>query len=90
MQGISEDSADAIARTPHHHAVGDVLAALQTHAESGLDPAEAARRLARYGRNELATTAPRPTWRKFLDQFTSLLVILLLVAAAISAGLWLY
>ncbi len=31
-----------------------------------------------------------PAWRKFLAQFTDVLVILLLVAAAISAGLWLY
>ena len=31
-----------------------------------------------------------PAWRKFLAQFTDVLVILLLVAAAISAALWLY
>ena len=31
-----------------------------------------------------------PAWRKFLAQFQDVLVILLLVATAISAGLWLY
>ena len=31
-----------------------------------------------------------PSWRKFLAQFQDVLVILLLVATAISAGLWLY
>jgi hypothetical protein len=31
-----------------------------------------------------------PAWRRFLAQFTDVLVILLLVAASISAGLWLY
>ncbi len=33
---------------------------------------------------------PVPSWRKFLAQFQDVLVILLLVATAISAGLWLY
>lgn len=31
-----------------------------------------------------------PAWRKFLTQFQDVLVILLLIATAISAGLWLY
>ena len=31
-----------------------------------------------------------PAWRKFLAQFQDVLVILLLVATAISAGLWIY
>jgi hypothetical protein len=30
-----------------------------------------------------------PAWRKFLGQFRDVLVILLLIATAISAGLWL-
>ena len=66
------------------------MAALCTHADSGLSQTEAERRLLRYGRNELDTKDPRPAWRKFLDQFASLLVILLIIAAAISSGLWLY
>lgn len=33
---------------------------------------------------------PAPAWRKFLAQFADVLVILLIVAASISAGLWLY
>ena len=31
-----------------------------------------------------------PRWRRFLAQFQDALVILLLIATAISAGLWLY
>ena len=54
------------------------------------EPKQAQERLERYGRNELTAEAPVPEWRKFLAQFTDVLVILLLVAAAISAGLWLY
>ena len=43
-----------------------------------------------YGRNELEAEKPVPRWKKFLAQFQNVLVILLLVATAISAGLWLY
>jgi Ca2+-transporting ATPase len=71
-------------------AVGDVLAALATDGERGLTQAEAGARRARYGRNELTTEQPIPGWRKFLAQFGDVLVVLLLVATAISAGLWLY
>ena len=31
-----------------------------------------------------------PAWKKFLEQFQDVLVVLLLIATAISAGLWLY
>jgi magnesium-transporting ATPase (P-type) len=31
-----------------------------------------------------------PGWKKFLAQFQNVLVVLLLIATAISAGLWLY
>ena len=70
--------------------VADVLAALGTDAVHGLSAAEALARLERHGCNELAAEEPPPAWRKFLAQFEDLLVILLLVAAAISAALWLY
>jgi len=70
--------------------VGEVLAALDTVAERGLTQAEARARLERYGRNELTSEKPIAAWRKFLAQFHDVLVVLLLVATAISAGLWLY
>ncbi|HWV55105.1 HAD-IC family P-type ATPase, partial [Pseudorhodoplanes sp.] len=66
------------------------MAAFQVDPEHGLSAGEASGRLARYGRNELDAEPPRPAWRKFLEQFASILVILLIAAAAISAGLWLY
>jgi P-type Ca2+ transporter type 2C len=70
--------------------VAEVLAALDTVAERGLTQAEARARLERYGRNELTAEKPIAAWRKFLAQFHDVLVVLLLVATAISAGLWLY
>ena len=70
--------------------VEDLLAALGSDARRGLTAEEAQSRLARYGRNELAAEKPVPAWRRFLAQFQDVLVILLLAATAISAGLWLY
>ena len=66
-----------------------VLAAQSSDAELGLGNAEARARLERCGRNELESEAPVPTWRKILEQFNNVLVILLLIATAVSAFLWL-
>jgi Ca2+-transporting ATPase len=68
----------------------DVVAALGTDARRGLSESEARARLERFGRNELAAEPPVPAWRRFLAQFQDVLVILLLVATAISAALWAY
>ena len=68
----------------------EVLAALGTDADRGLGDADAHARLERHGRNELPAEPPVPAWRRLLAQFQDVLVVLLLVATAISAGLWLY
>lgn len=70
--------------------VADVAAALGTDARRGLTSDEAAARLARFGRNELTQEKPLPGWRRFLSQFGDVLVILLLVATAVSATAWVY
>jgi Ca2+-transporting ATPase len=70
--------------------VEDVVAALRADHRQGLTEDEARARLEQYGPNELAAEAPTPPWRRFLAQFQNVLVILLLVATAISAGLWAY
>jgi Ca2+-transporting ATPase len=75
---------------PYQQSVDEVLAALTTDPRSGLSEAEAQARLETNGRNELTAEKPVPEWRKFLEQFLDVLVILLLVATLISAGLWLY
>src|SRR5680860_415414 len=66
-----------------------VICALGTSEQQGLDGHEASIRLERDGPNELTAARPVPGWRKVLAQFTDTLVILLLLAAAISSGLWL-
>ncbi len=84
-KAISSESRDL---TPHTASAQDVIRALGTDARSGLSGAEAAQRLARHGRNELTAKESVSAWRRFLAQFRNILVVLLLVATAISAGLW--
>ncbi|HEX5830896.1 MAG TPA: cation-translocating P-type ATPase [Gemmatimonadaceae bacterium] len=76
--------------SPYQQTVEVVAAALGTDDRRGLSDAEARARLERFGRNELAAEPPVPAWRRFLAQFQDVLVILLLVATAISTGLWGY
>lgn len=68
--------------------IEEVLSALQTDVRTGLNAGEVRARLARYGPNELRTEKPVPAWRRFLAQFQDALVILLLVAGAVSLALW--
>src|SRR5215207_8443645 len=74
--------------TPYRQTAEAVLAALGSDAKRGLATAEATARLQRDGRNELTAQAPVPLWRKFLAQFTDVLVILLIVAGLVSAAIW--
>ena len=74
----------------YQRAAPDVISTLGSDAERGLSEADAAGRLNEVGRNELATEKPTPGWIRFLAQFKDVLVILLLVATAVSAALWLY
>jgi len=68
---------------------GEVARALGTDLARGLTSAEAARRLARDGPNELRSAPPVPAWRRFLAQFRDPLIYLLLAAIAISLVAWL-
>jgi Ca2+-transporting ATPase len=73
----------------YRQGVNEALTVLGADARRGLNEGEARARLVRHGPNELTAEKPVPAWRKFLAQFQDVLVILLLVATAISAGLWL-
>jgi Ca2+-transporting ATPase len=76
--------------SPYQRVVDDILAELGSDRARGLTSAEARARLERYGPNQLTAERPVPAWRKFLAQFQDMLVILLLIATAISVALWLY
>ncbi len=78
-----------ISKPPYEQTVEEVIARFDTDPRRGLTNAEAASRLAFHGRNELIGEPPIPAWHKFVAQFKNVLVILLLIAAAISAAIWL-
>ncbi len=63
--------------------LADVFAHLRT-SEAGLTSAEAEKRLSENGANKLAEPPKVPLWKKFLMQFADPMIIVLLVAAAVS------
>ena len=65
----------------HTSEAAEVLRALETDAESGLDDKEAARRLAEQGSNELEEKGGRGPWAILWEQFTSVMIVILIVAA---------
>ena len=62
----------------------EVLEALDTSPETGLSQAEAERRMAEVGPNELTEQGLRSPWSILAAQFTEVMVIVLIVAAAIA------
>jgi P-type Ca2+ transporter type 2C len=82
---VNSDHADAYLMTTE-----EVVAQSGSDRRRGLSGQEAGVRLRRYGPNELETEKPVPAWRRFLAQFQDVLIVLLLVATAISVGLWVY
>ena len=69
---------------PHNRRVDDILAELGTSTD-GLTEQEATNRLTEYGRNELIDARKDPKWKKFLRQFADVLIIVLLIAAVVTA-----
>ena len=62
-----------------------VLGELSSSEESGLSAAEASSRLSQYGPNELEKEEKTPLWKRFFEQMADPMVIMLIVAAVISA-----
>jgi len=64
-----------------------VLRQQGTDAAEGLSAAEATRRLLQYGPNELADRESKSPWRIVWEQLTATMVVILIIAAIISAAL---
>ena len=64
-----------------------VVAQLGTSTDRGLSAREASQRLAEHGPNELAAAPSVAPWRLLLDQLKNVLILILLVAVALSAVL---
>src|SRR5262245_18443384 len=75
---------------PYRRQADEVVAEFRSDLRRGLTDAEARSRLEQYGRNELAKETAVSAWRRFLEQFQDVLVVLLLIAAGISVALWVY
>ena len=73
---------------PSIQSADDVLQTLEADAENGLTSAEAARRLAADGPNEILVKPPLPAWRRILAHFQDPLIYLLLAAIAIALIAW--
>ncbi|ASF47553.1 calcium-translocating P-type ATPase, PMCA-type [Methylovulum psychrotolerans] len=69
----------------HHLSAEAVLKAQVTDALTGLSTPQAEQRLHQHGANQLATKPPRPAWRLLLAQFKSILILVLIAAAALAA-----
>ena len=65
----------------------EALARLRSDGEQGLSPAEAARRLAEHGPNELVERGLKSPWRILWEQLTAIMVLILIVVAVISIAL---
>jgi Ca2+-transporting ATPase len=63
---------------------------LEQNRSRGLTTSEAQRRLARHGRNALPEPASTPLWRRFVQQFRSALIYILLFALVVDLGIWVY
>ncbi|PLS69742.1 MAG: magnesium-transporting ATPase [Cyanobacteria bacterium M5B4] len=68
----------------------EVLAYWETNPDRGLNHRVVKERLEQYGANELPAGEVRSAWRIFYDQFTNVMLLLLMAVAAISAGLDIY
>ncbi|MBQ8849153.1 MAG: calcium-translocating P-type ATPase, PMCA-type [Clostridia bacterium] len=63
----------------------DILRELSTNAESGLTSEEVSKRRKTYGENKLREKKKKTGFGRFLDQFKDVMIIILLLAAVISA-----
>jgi len=68
-----------------HTLEGDEAIQILESDTSGLSDSEAASRLEQFGRNELAEGKKKTLFMKFLEQFKDFMVVILLIAAFISA-----
>mgnify|MGYP000373750013 FL=1 len=71
----------------HSLEVDKALELLDSNADSGLTPQEVEQRLQKYGLNELEEQGGRSPWEILLDQFTNIMLLMLIGVALISAFL---
>ena len=70
--------------TPHDHTKQEILEFLGTDVTTGLDESKAAELKEKFGENKLREKKKKTMLGRFLDQFKDVMIIILLIAAAIS------
>ncbi|MEG4214396.1 cation-transporting P-type ATPase [Microcoleus sp. Pol14C6] len=71
----------------HTVAIDKTLNQLSSNKEAGLSSQQVSERLQQYGPNELEETGGRSPWSIFVDQFTNIMLVMLMGVAVISAFL---
>src|SRR3712207_4384863 len=87
MEEAVPETANAGRRAPYRRAAEEVVAEFGSDPRRGLSAEEAHARLGRYGPNELQERGGKGPWSILWEQFTSVMVIVLVVAAIFSAAL---
>ncbi|MDF1850157.1 MAG: cation-transporting P-type ATPase [Verrucomicrobiales bacterium] len=80
------DSSLSLPKTPWSDSVDSVVESLASSAD-GITSAEGEKRLLQFGSNRIAATPPVSLWVLFFGQFRSLIVVLLVTAAIVSAAI---
>jgi P-type Ca2+ transporter type 2C len=74
--------------TPWHAIdIDQTIAQLETNIDQGLSATAAQSRLTQYGKNELVATAGRSRWQILLDQFTNIMLLMLIFVAFVSGAM---
>ena len=68
----------------HHKTAQEVLQELSSDQTRGLSREEAEKRREQYGENRLQEKKKKSTFQRFLDQFKDVMILILLLAAAVS------
>ena len=71
----------------YEQSIENVIQDLDTHLSQGLTEQSAKDRQEKYGENKLKEAPKKTSFQKFLDQFKDAMIIILLIAAAVSFGL---
>lgn len=74
----------SLPQKPWSEALDEILADFEVDPENGLDDTTVSHRRDEFGRNRLREAERRSAWQIFIEQFKSLVVLLLVFAAALS------
>ncbi len=70
--------------TPHNNGKDAIIEHLESNLAHGLSEAQVSERKEKFGENKLREKKKKTTLQRFLDQFKDVMIIILLIAAAIS------